>query len=169
MKQNDNKPKVKKISFSKLITFILLTSAIVLGYNLYSQSKVTAVDPDATVAPVILPSSQKTVLDTPNENSSEEEKREYENLVRAQAEESSFLDLTDCLAVPKVLKIKNNSPIKIKNSSDKEHAIVLTEKQEHSIATGKEISITFEFFNGPGVYAYGCDRSPRPVGIFLVE
>lgn len=155
-----------------ILTLVLLVIAFVVGYKIYQTSSTSTPEdftsPNAQVqnnsdAPV------DDVLVTPLRTDSDDRKKQYEELVRSKAEDADIIQIKDCKPEPLVTKVADKAPVTIRNNSTKDHIFTSYDGKESTLPAGKETKLDLTFGFGPGVYAYGCDKSAGPVGILLVE
>lgn len=89
-----------------------------------------------------------------------------------EAEESAIdsrvLDITECNAEPRILKIPEGEPLRLVNSGETEVSLVMDE--EHTYPVGAHSSSTIVArFGGARLFGYGCSTANGPVGSILIE
>ena len=155
---------------------VLAVIAIVLGYQIYQQQRLTAPS-SSTPLPVTTQDQQPDfnrqsyplIGNFPGNNTSDEERKKFSDAVRAQAKESDMLDITGCKANPLVYKIKLGSDFKIKNSDTVEHKLYIGGAEKYKIPANTTITVKANFEPGPGTYGYSCDETNKnEVGLFLI-
>jgi len=183
-----------KLLIILIVTFILI--AVILSFAIYKQRSYetddilfqrrflsdTSPDSIADNSPKPTPTQsgdnldelsieelESLVLDPPEKYASNEEKERHFSIVQRIAKSAEYLDITKCnVASPVVFKVKDGEAFIVKNDSSVEHTISIHDNQIFSIAAHSTKSIQPDFKIGAGVYGYGCDSSPREVGMLLV-
>lgn len=108
------------------------------------------------------------ILLVPQATASAKEKKEYIAFVSKYASRQNTVEIKDCQPKPLVIWAKNGSEITIKNLDSSDHVIEVNSSHNLNVSKNSSAKIKADFGQGPGVYAYSCDDSNGPVGIFLV-
>lgn len=152
-----------------IVTVVMIVVAFVIGFRIYQTSKEKPlVNSTPATSSNQTMSAEEKVLVTPPQTATEQEKKDYEQLVISLAKDAPIVDIANCIADPVVWRIKDKQAFTMKNSGDKEHRIIFYNQEAVVIPPKKEQEVEVNFQYGYGVYAYGCDNSPNPVGILLV-
>lgn len=148
-----------------IIFVVLLGIAGILGYMIYQEQQATnpVVGQQEDVKEV------GGVFDIPGPNATEEEKQAHFQLVQSMVQIGDAIDITGCNALPNVLEVKGGNSVSVKNQDDIEHVIALNPDDIYTVPANSTTDIEFDFSQGFGLYAYGCDEINRPVGMFIVS
>ena len=162
--------------YDTYMVFALILAVFLLGYVFYGQYGLPfGLKTAGQTSPFDYSLSEsddenaKNVLKTPGPNASKEAKRAHFLLAQQLAKEVEYLDITGCKANPVVMKAKAGSTIKVRNQDAQKHSIVLDRDRQSEIPPEGINVAAVNFYNGEGLYGYGCDNSTNAVGMFLVE
>lgn len=108
------------------------------------------------------------ILMLPQSTASAQEKKDYIAFVSKYASAQNTVDLKDCAPKPLVVWVKSGSEITLKNADSDTREISVNDQHSVSVPANSSAKIKADFGQGPGVYAYSCDDSDGPVGLFLV-
>ncbi len=162
-----------------LAILVLILNALLLGYfilkranldpDLLSFNKIPIVSPTSAPTPVVVVAdSERDVLKFPGRKATGLDKSAYSALVQKYAKESDYLDIGKCNPTPLVIKVKVGNTIKLRNQDTSDHTLSLSSQKGFLVSAGETREIKIDFFpNGQGIYSYGCDASPKSVGVFL--
>lgn len=106
-----------------------------------------------------LSDAERALFDAPGVNASEEEKKEYTNLIAKSAQSvDQILIRKDCSISPLVLRVGNSQSIKFKNEDIVVHRITLGVDKEYKVDPGSaaEIAVTPDMKGK--LLGYGCDN-----------
>ncbi|MBI3342240.1 hypothetical protein HY024_03910 [Candidatus Curtissbacteria bacterium] len=161
----------KVIYFATVVLFI---NALLLGYLILRKQNVV---PDlfqfpkkSYVVPAVLPalSDEQRVMRFPTPNSPDKVKVAHTALVQKLAQQSDYLDIGKCAPKPLVFKITVGDFVNLRNLDTVDHTLSFNPETQFLVAAGTTRQVKADFFKiGPGVYAYGCDKSSQAVGILL--
>jgi hypothetical protein len=172
--------KIKHHHLKKILVVVLAAVAVGLGALLYKQklggqspeiSDLNGNRPQASaVGPAWTPKpgSEEEYLFSIKMDSPEDEKMKHYQFAISIAKEAEYLNITDCKSNPLVWKVKNGTMVKLKNGGSTEATITMDDKHIYSVAAKSTKSIKADFGMGEGLYGYGCNNSPTPVGMILV-
>lgn len=140
----------------------MLVPAIVLGKAIYKQNNPKpspeSVAPKlSNLMPSELTEDEKAVLAPPSPDASAEERDKHTSLATKLSKESDNLDITNCSSNPLVLRIKNNKNLKVKNSDDVPHMLILDDSHKYQIAKNSTTDLKVDFGHGIGLYGYICE------------
>ncbi len=172
----------------RIVLGVLALVALVLGYLIIAPQKSgapaapppSAEEPsrNATTTPSAAPSAprdlsrlsedERKVLMTPQQTSSEEEKRKHFELAGRISRETDKLDIAGCLGNPVVIRVKDNSTFTIANSDTIAHTIQINSEHQYLVPAKGTVAVKASFGFGAGAYGYGCDNSQGAAGIFFV-
>lgn len=82
---------------------------------------------------------------------------DFVQTVREDAQESSDLNIRNCLADPGVIRVKLGQKINVKNSDDKNITLSIAVGMVPTIAANKSVSLSITA--EPAIYTYGCSSS----------
>lgn len=165
------KLKVKKLYF--VIGFLLLIAiglSIAIGWRYYEMSVKTESE-NAVVLPVT-PTPDPTLdslLDTPPQSASEEEKKKHFLKVIAKANDAESVDISGCKANPVAMFVQDKRPVKIINRDNSTHEISFNKNTQYIIPAKSSESYLIPFSQGSGVYGFGCDQKGTTAGLFVVR
>lgn len=178
---------------SNWITIVLTLVAIILGImlvlkylpniklpSIQDKSAITTPKPQndqasQNISPVPdfikkLSLNEQKILNVPPLSAPIEERKAHYDLVRKMAVDAEYLELADCRPVkPLVMKVQAGKKILVKNSSSVEHTIYLNKDTSYTVKAKDSQEIDYDFSKGNGVYGYGCDHTPYPIGFFMVS
>ena len=107
----------------------------------------------------------------PGSSATQEEQAAHYDLAVRLAKEGDMLDLSGCMATPFVLKVREGSKFKVKNSDVNERSFGFTSRSPVNIGSGETITVAAKVDSGPGLYPYGggggCNEAGF-VGFLLV-
>ena len=161
---------------NKNIIIALVVIAVVLGFVIFKQkSGINSESPTAANTQTFsffdenLTADEKKLFYVPMPDASKEEVMAHFELALKMAQTNGQIIITDCAAVPSVLKVKLGETFNVKNAGNKE--IEFGFDSMVKILPGKTVKITANFKNGVGLYGYGCENPDvqRSIGFVLVS
>lgn len=121
-----------------------------------------------------IPSDIESLVKGPPHEAPAEYKKEFVEAVARHATPTTSVNVTGCLPQPIIAEVKLGSNIIIRNDGDSQITIELT--QAHGNPTyiyhfdQKTVSnLKADFGKGLGAFAYYCNHSKDPVGIFYLN
>jgi len=145
-----------------------LFAAIGLKYFEVKQKENTQ---DVAVLPVT-PTPDPTLdslLDTPPQNASEEEKKKHFLKVIEKAKDAVSVDISGCKANPVAMFVQDKRPVTIVNKDDSPHEISFNKNTQYIVPAKSSESYLIPFTQGSGVYGFGCDQQGTTAGLFVVR
>lgn len=115
--------------------------------------------------------TEKNILDIPGPDSSENQRRNHFEAVQKLAEEAEYLELNECIPSPIVLRAKSGSVIKVRNGDVSSYRIAINKDNLFDIKAEATTEIEADFGNGPGLYAYACEKNgpaQSAAGLFII-
>lgn len=183
-------PRVRKIKGWENL-FILFLSIVAIGllyfiYQKYSPSETQALNQETTV-PAKAPSGvnrnpvtetsrqsyltpeEKEAMKTPKPDDTDEVKMAFHGKVVKAAKKTNVIEISNCQPKPPVANIPYGSTFTFKNSGNTDHIVGFNKEKSYTVKKNSSVSVTAEFSIGPGIFGYGCDNSPKEVGLILSE
>jgi len=163
----------------KQIVVILVLIAVLLGIAIIyqklgladgeeSRSRLGTESPDQELEKRTLTEEERTALDFPDQESTESERQQHFALAESLAVRTGTLNLSGCHPDPLVLQIEIGETLIVQNSDAYEHLLFIDPDRVFAVPGGGEIAVIADFGKGSGLYGYGCDPVPEPVGILLI-
>lgn len=177
----------------KLFTPLLALTAVILGLIILGQhskpasfnakdqkSAVVKNAPEnppqgqpSTPPDVAVGSSSEALLEIFSQNSLQDQKNELYKKIAAAATHASALTIKEgCAPDPFVFYVARESDMfTIKNDDSVTHTLSFSIDNTHTIEAHQEMKVKASFRpeKTSGAYGYGCDQSPKPVGIVFIE
>lgn len=173
------------------IVIILIAASAILGYTIYQRvnpSKTPKLQSQQTVSPSPVlrasarpgspqppPSPSSAYLDTLSAeektiismNFTREEIQKNHDLIVSAAKTAEFLDVAKCEVRPVVLKIKQNTAIKLRNQNSVSRTISIGTNLIETVGANstKEVKLTQNDVSG-ALHGYGCDG--KQAGFILI-
>ena len=175
---------------SNLLIVILLIIALVLGYFIYKKNFSSSYSSKTTTSkvpsssknnkslnlaprrpmPIGLTEDEKTLLNPPGSNGTQEERDKHFALVVKLAKEAKVLDLNKCEKPnPLALKLNKGQKFNVYNGNLQNHTIWFDADRKYKIPANSTTTLTADFGDGPGYYGYLCDNVSGVVGFFLIN
>jgi plastocyanin len=171
-------------NYRTLVVIVALVVVVVFAGYIYKSSTEKSADLPKSIMPKELEGNTNAFINQLNNRLTDEEKvllnmtsgtltkaegQAHFDLATKLAVEGSELNITNCLATPAVLKVKNGSTITVFNGGTKDFPFGF-DKDKVTVPLGKSISYKVNFKLGQGLYGYGCDNKEvsRGVGLILV-
>lgn len=136
---------------SKIVLIGIILAGLLLGGLIIY--KLSLKPPTIKVSPSAKPNS----LDIPilPATPSAEQKSSFLKYVAEQAKEGSTIEINNCLGNPKVLRVKPDQTLEIKNNDKEDHTIIIGVKNTYPIQAGKSVVIKASDI-APAIYLYRC-------------
>ena len=143
------------------------SSAEQLGENAGEYSRLL---PSIDIEKLGITEEEGNVLSPPSPDSLESEKEAHLALTEKLAVFAEYLDITKCeVADPVVFSVSYDSSFTVRNEDTVDHDLVRGPGEKRfTVPAGGEITLTADWGEGPGVFAYACDSIRRPVGMILM-
>ncbi len=110
----------------------------------------------------------ESALTPPPPNATQEQSKAFFDAVVKTAKEAPFLEVADCKANLKIIKVANNSSLRVKNSGNTVRQINLFNKNYTINAQGEQ-TVPINIDNTPGIYGVGCDSlRDRAMGLIFI-
>ena len=146
------------------IFFILLFLTLILSYVVIAREEENFIN---IITNKHLTREEQVLLDDMNRKLSQQEYLQVENQAKDIAVSSTAVDIANCFPNPLVFQAENNQFI-LKNSGKKIHTISFSSQEIYTLEPKDTKKITLASYNGPGLYAYGCDGQQKAVGIVYI-
>lgn len=163
--------RVKKTEIA--IGFLILVAvglSVAIGWRYY-QVKSKSVTKNVAVLPVT-PTPDPTLdtlLDTPPQNATDEEKKQHFLKVIAKAKDAKSVDISGCKANPIAMFVQDKRPVIIINKDNEAHEISFNKNTQYIVPAKSSESYLIPFAQGSGVYGFGCDQQGTTAGLFVVR
>lgn len=166
-------PQTTSISKSSLLLAVLILGAAVMGYLLYQKMGLKINQPPVVgLGKGTEPTSEeRAVLNYPGADVSEAEWTNFLVLVAKLAVETNTITIgADCSVSPVVTKtpLVAGKKFTLRNTDSVPHTISFNNPPNYTVPAGGTAQLPVDFGGIPGIYGYGCDNSPTPVGLIQV-
>lgn len=165
-----------KKSLPQLLLAVPVLIAIILGYAIFQQFQEKKSSPDqdqqanTNTSPTVTRTSEElALLNVPGENATNDERREHMDKVLKEAKNGNTLNISGCTPDIVALRVKQGGKLTLVNKDPVNHSIVIDQDHSYSVPANSNTEITVDFGRGAGLYGYGCDRSGKAVGFFVVS
>lgn len=131
------------------------------------QSNTQSGQPQTLTWKQSLSADEQAIYNTPNAQSSAEEKSKHASLVLKLSQTSDMIHIANnCRPYPLVYSVKNFS-VKFVNDDTVEHTIILGKNQSYTLAPKASQTITIQKDKANTISGYGCDTF-SPVGFLVI-
>ena len=163
-------------NIKKVILFVLMISAIVLGFSVYKKmplevdnSPVNSNSPEK-IDPNSFSADEIKLLRPPGTEASQEEVKTHSQLAAKLAVAGSEILVADCKSKPLVLQANLSKSMIFKNNGKTDLVITFDSQDIFHVNAGKSVSAIGAFKHGPGLYGYLCQSGTFKglVGFILV-
>lgn len=87
-------------------------------------------------------------------SASGKEVEKFIEAVQAQSQQTDTITIKDCMASPKIVKIKTGAQFNIQNNDKVEIKLFISSKSSYTVEAGKKAAVKMEA--SPGIYQYRC-------------
>lgn len=109
------------------------------------------------------------VLTFPKPNATEKEQNDYAAIVAKYAKKTNTVTITNCKPDPVAAEVVYKSTITLKNEDSSSHTISTDQDHFVAIPANSTATMSADFGQPTGIFAYGCDNSPSGVGVFAIR
>lgn len=183
-----------KLSVTNIVFAILIVIAVGLAVAIWRQAQenksltenLSNPSPQATntqadtiptrptAAPMVqadylakLTPDEKAALAPPAQNASQDQQKQFFDLVSKTAKTSDALDISQCKPNPVVMKVKYGGTFPAKNTDSVPHRIVFDKDHVYTIPANGQTAVEVNFGKAAGIYGYGCDSTNYAVGMLF--